>query len=179
MIFLAIIIIILFSAILYFVANNAPEKNIDFPKAKTQPPVLTLPKQPQERWTYLKELETPNASHGSTSNSIARERQQILDSFVNNTRATTPSSQENTATKNQPVNVAPTITKWLLQCGAFKDKSNADTLKAQLAMTGFSGNISSGPLYRVTVGPYVSKQEANKVLNSLNSNGINNCVISN
>nr|WP_237397666.1 SPOR domain-containing protein [Gilliamella sp. Pas-s25] len=71
------------------------------------------------------------------------------------------------------------MTKWLLQCGAFKDKSNADTLKAKLAMTGFSGNISSGQLYRVTVGPYTSKQEANKVLNSLNSNGINDCVISN
>jgi cell division protein FtsN len=180
MIFLAIIVIILFSAILYFVVNNAPKKNVKPPKAKTQPPVITLPEQPQERWTYLKELETPNANYGSTSSSIARERQQILDSFVNSNRTITPSSQENTATKNQSSNAtSQTMTKWLLQCGAFKDKSNADTLKAKLAMTGFSGNISSGQLYRVTVGPYSSKQEANKVLNSLNSNGINDCVISN
>ncbi|WP_141669984.1 SPOR domain-containing protein [Gilliamella sp. App2-1] len=180
MIFLAIIIIILFSAILYFIANNAPQKNIEPRKAKTQTPVITLPEQPQERWTYLKELETPNANYGSISSSTAGERQQILDSFIKNARTVAPSLQENTAIQNQSSNVTPTITtKWLLQCGAFKDKSNADTLKAKLAMTGIRGNISSGQLYRVTVGPYTSKQEANKVLNSLNSNGFNNCIISN
>ncbi|OCG19461.1 hypothetical protein A9G28_02910 [Gilliamella sp. Fer1-1] len=183
MMFLAIIIIILFSAILYLIANNSPKKAIERPKAKTQPPVMTLPEQPQERWTYLKELEAPNASSGLASSSIANERQKILDSFINNARIATPSSPGNTI-QNQTSNVAsqtaPTINnKWLLQCGAFKDKSNADTLKAKLAMTGISSNISSGQLYRVTVGPYTSKKEANSVLNSLNNNGINNCVISN
>ncbi|OCG78148.1 hypothetical protein A9G44_02310 [Gilliamella sp. Occ4-3] len=185
MIFLAIIIIILFSAILYFVANNTPKKSVEQPKAKTQPPSITLPEQPQERWTYLKELEAPNANYGSTSSSIASEREQILNSFVNNARTVTPSQKEAT-TKNQTSNVTsqsqPTqaiTNKWLLQCGAFKDKSNADKLKAKLAMTGVSGNISSGQLYRVTVGPYTSKKEADITLNLLNSNGINNCVISN
>lgn len=184
MMFLAIIIVILFSTILYFISNNTPKKIIETPKAKTQPPAVTLPEQPQERWTYLKELETPNANYGTTSSSIANERQRILDSFANNTYTTMPSSQGSTATQNQITNSAsqPTSTvsnKWLLQCGAFKDKSNADTLKAKLAMTGVSGNISSGQLYKVTVGPYESRKEANKVLNSLNSNGINSCVISN
>ncbi|OCG34973.1 hypothetical protein A9G39_09610 [Gilliamella sp. Imp1-6] len=183
MIFLAIIIIILFSAILYFVANNTPKKPVEPLKVKTQPPSVTLPEQPQERWTYLKELETPNANYGSTSSSIASEREQILNSFVNNSRTVTPSQKEAT-TQNQTSNVTSQSTqaitdKWLLQCGAFKDKSNADKLKAKLAMTGVSGNISSGQLYRVTVGPYISKKEADITLNLLNSNGINNCVISN
>lgn len=183
MIFLAIIIIILFSAILYFVANNTPKKPVEPLKVKTQPPSVTLPEQPQERWTYLKELETPNANYGSTSSSIASEREQILNSFVNNSRTVTPSQKEAT-TQNQTSNVTSQSTqaitdKWLLQCGAFKDKSNADKLKAKLAMTGVSGNISSGQLYRVTVGPYTSKKEADITLNLLNSNGINNCVISN
>jgi cell division protein FtsN len=184
MMFLAIIIVILFSAILYFISNNTPKKVIETPKAKTQPPAITLPEQPQERWTYLKELETPNANYGVTSNSIANERQRILDSFANNTYTTMPPSQGSTTTQNQITNPAsqPTTVsnKWLLQCGAFKDKSNADTLKAKLAMTGVRSNImSSGQLYKVTVGPYESKEEANKVLNLLNSNGINSCVISN
>ncbi|WP_141683360.1 SPOR domain-containing protein [Gilliamella bombicola] len=184
MIFLAIIVIILFSAILYFVVNNTPKKTVEAPKAKTQPPTITLPEQPQERWTYLKELETPNANYSSTSNSVASERQQILDSFINNTQTTASSSKENSVTQNQTTNItsspAQTVTnKWLLQCGAFKDKSNADTLRAKLAMTGISANISPGQLYRVTVGPYTNKKEADKALNSLNSNGINNCVISN
>nr|WP_232350196.1 SPOR domain-containing protein [Gilliamella sp. W8145] len=70
--------------------------------------------------------------------------------------------------------------KWLLQCGAFKEKTNADTLKASLAMTGISGNITtSQQLYRVTVGPYTNKTDAQKVLNTLKTNGINNCIISN
>ncbi|MWN06129.1 SPOR domain-containing protein [Gilliamella sp. Pas-s95] len=184
MIFLAIIVIILFSAILYFVTNNTPKKTVEAPKAKTQPPTITLPEQPQERWTYLKELETPNANYSSTSNSVASERQQILDSFINNTQATASSSKENSVTQNQTTNItsSPVQTvnnKWLLQCGAFKDKSNADTLRAKLAMTGISANISPGQLYRVTVGPYTNKKEADKALNSLNSNGINSCVISN
>lgn len=183
MIFLAIIIIILFSAILYFVANNTPKKTAEPPKTKTQPPSITLPEQPLERWTYLKELETPNANYGSASSSIASEREQILNSFVNNSRSVTSSKKEAT-TQNQTSNVTSQPTqaitnKWLLQCGAFKDKSNADKLKAKLAMTGVSGNISSGQLYRVTVGPYTSKKEADITLNLLNSNGINNCVISN
>ncbi|MWN32216.1 hypothetical protein GQ597_05955 [Gilliamella sp. Pra-s65] len=181
---MAIIIVILFSTILYFISNNTPKKVIETPKAKTQPPAITLPEQPQERWTYLKELETPNANNGATPSSIANERQRILDSFANSTYTAIPASQGSSATQNQITNTAvqPTSTvtnKWLLQCGAFKDKSNADTLKAKLAMTGVSGNISSGQLYKVTVGPYESKKEASKALNSLNNNGINNCVISN
>ncbi|KES16435.1 SPOR domain-containing protein [uncultured Gilliamella sp.] len=167
MIFLAVIIIVLFSAILYLLSTNHPEKPIERPKVKTESPVATLPEQPQERWTYLKELETPNASSGT--NSTTSERQQILDSFINNSSTTTPTTSTNMEDS-----------KWLLQCGAFKEKTNADTLKASLAMTGISGNITtSQQLYRVTVGPYTNKTDAQKVLNTLKTNGINNCIISN
>ncbi|OTQ81198.1 SPOR domain-containing protein [Gilliamella apis] len=166
MIVLAVIIIVLFSAILYLLSTNHPEKPIERPKVKTEAPVATLPEQPQERWTYLKELETPNAS--SDTNSTASERQQILDSFINNS-STTPTTSTNSENN-----------KWLLQCGAFKEKTNADTLKASLAMTGISGNItSSQQLYRVTVGPYTNKTDAQKILNTLKGNGINNCILSN
>jgi cell division protein FtsN len=163
MIFLAIIIIILFSSILYMVSTNSPKKPIERPKIKTEPPAATLPEKPQERWTYLKELETPNASGNSNA---ASERQKILDSFMNKTPTTSTYTGDNS--------------KWLLQCGAFKNKTNADTLKASLAMVGFSGNISSSKqLYRVTVGPYKNKGDAQKVLSTLKNNGINNCIISN
>lgn len=179
MIFLAIIIIALFSAILYFVSNNHPNKPVEPPKVKTEPPAITLPEKPQERWTYLKELETPNANPGT--NAIASERQQILDSFVNNSRnvPTTSSQPKPPTTSSQSATDSKDANKWLLQCGAFKEKANADTLKAQLAMIGISGNIASGQLYRVTVGPYTSKSNAEKALNSLKVNGINNCIISN
>lgn len=168
MIFMAIALIVLFSAILYFITNNKPNKPAEQPKVKTPPPAVTLPEQPQERWTYLKALETPNASSNATSNSVASERQQILDSFANNTNTRSNANQ-----------TSSTTTKWTLQCGAFKEKANADTLKAQLAMVGINGNISSGQLYRVTAGPYTSKNEADKALSSLKNSGINNCILSN
>ena len=190
MILLAIIIIILFSAILYFVSNNKPTQITEQPKAKTQPPAITLPEQPQERWTYLKELETPNASSNAQTNSVASERQQILDSFVNNSRPVTTTQNTNntnnantqittTSAPSQTSQIVNTSNKWSLQCGAFKDKANADTLRAKLAMTGISGNISAGQLYRVSVGPFTNKNEADKTMSSLLSNGINNCVVSN
>lgn len=180
MIFLAIIIVILFSAILYYVVNNKPTQPIKPPKKNTQAPAITLPERPQERWTYLKELETPNASYDSR----ASERQQILDSFINNSRPVTPTKNNNSASKQETTasittqNV-DTSNKWILKCGAFKDRANAETLKARIAMIGISGNVSSGQLYRVTAGQYTNKNEAEKALNSLKNNGINDCIISN
>ena len=180
MIFLAIIIVILFSAILYYVVNNKPTQPVKPPKKNTQAPAITLPERPQERWTYLKELETPNASYDLR----ASERQQILDSFINNSRPVTPTKNNNSASKQETTasittqNV-DTSNKWILKCGAFKDRANAETLKARIAMIGISGNVSSGQLYRVTAGQYTNKNEAEKALNSLKNNGINDCIISN
>ena len=169
MIIFAIVIIILFSTILYFISSNSPKKPVEQPKVKTETPAITLPEKPQERWTYLKELETSNAS--GNSNTTTSERQQALNSFMNNKPITsttpTPSANANNS-------------KWLLQCGAFKDKTNADAVKASLAMAGISSNIAlNQQFYRVTAGPYTSKGDAQKVLSTLETNGINNCIISN
>ncbi|OCG25031.1 hypothetical protein A9G11_02720 [Gilliamella sp. wkB108] len=183
MIFIATTLIILFSTFLYLISNNKPDKPIELPKVKTQPPTETLPEQPQERWAYLKALETPNNTTGTNSISVASERQQILDSFMNNSRVVAQQNPTNTEqTTTAPTFTSPTTAqtnKWILQCGAFKDKSNADTLRAKLAMSGLSSNITSGQLYRVTAGPYISKSEADKAMSLLKSNGINNCIISN
>lgn len=185
MIIVAIILIVLFSVILYFVSTNKTEKPIEIPKARTESPTMALPEQPQERWTYLKELETPNASSNNASNSVASERQQILDSFINGPKITTKPTQSNTntVTQQKPATIvtatpAASLNKWSLQCGAFKDKANADTLRAKLAMSGVNGNITSGQLFRVTAGPFNSQSDADKAMNSLKNNGINNCIVS-
>lgn len=180
MILIAMVLIILFSVILYVIStNNQNNKLVEQPKKKTEPPTLALPEQPQERWTYLKELETPNATSGVLSNSAASERQQILDSFINNNLAITSQNQSTTPSEKIAPTTQTSTNTWLLQCGAFKDKSNADTLRAKIAMLGISSNISLGQLYRVTAGPYTSKTEADKAINSLKNNGINNCIVSN
>ncbi|MDF7666591.1 SPOR domain-containing protein [Orbaceae bacterium ESL0727] len=184
LILLAIILVILFATMLYFLAKTDPNKPAPTPKVKTAPPAVTLPEQPQERWTYLKELETPNSA-GVSANAVATERQQILDSFAGNITAnpttiptTRPTTKEATAQTQAttPQTPPPASTKWLLQCGAFKDKTNADAVRAELAMAGISGSITNGALYRVTAGPYNSKNDADKVINILKSNGITSCI---
>ncbi|WP_294612747.1 SPOR domain-containing protein [uncultured Gilliamella sp.] len=185
MTFTAFVLVVLFSATLHFLSKNKPNKPAEPPKKITQSPAITLPEEPQERWTYLKALETPNASSGSISNSVTNEKKQIIDSFANNNSSIPPQNQANAVTQlksepENPVSKADSMTnKWLLQCGAFKDKTNADALKAKLAMFGINSNIISEQLYRVTVGPYTSKNEADKAMNSLKNNGIDNCIIFN
>ncbi len=182
---LAIILVVLFGAILYFVATNHSSKPVDKPKTKTEAPAFTLPEQPQERWTYLKELEKPNSSSNQTStpsnSSTVSERQQILDSFVNNTNAVKPSptQTQNTLPKTAvPNNMPQSANRWILQCGAFKDKSNADTLRAKLAMSGVNGSIINGQLYRVVAGPYDKRNDADQTVSALKNSGITNCIVS-
>jgi cell division protein FtsN len=185
MVFMTIILITLFSAILYFVSNNKPNKAIAQSISKTNPPAITLPEQPQERWAYLKALETPNASSGQFANSTANERQQILKSFANNSKITTESPsntllpERTNLTKSTSYTNSQMASKWILQCGAFKEKSNADTLRARLAMAGINSNISSEKLYRVTAGPYTSRDDANNALILLKNNITTNCIIAN
>lgn len=181
LIMLGLILVISFAYLLYFLAKTDPKKPEVTPKVKTALPAMTLPEQPQERWTYLKELETPNSASVNT-NAVATERQQILDSFAGNiTRepvTTTRAATTQTAPTNQvaSTNQVTPQTKWLLQCGAFKERANADTLRAKLAMAGISGNITGSALYRVTAGPYNSKNDADKAIGTLRSNGVTDCI---
>jgi len=84
---IAILLVILFAAILYFVSTNKPHKPISTPQNITEKPQATLPDKPEERWTYLKELENPNSHNQAvvppvTKSTQDKERQQILNSFI-------------------------------------------------------------------------------------------------
>lgn len=194
---IALLLVILFVAILYFVSNNKSTKPPAKPITKTETPEVTLPEQPNERWTYLKELENPDGvttSQGQTNQLTSAqelERKAILDSFVGNSSQprqptnNTTSSVENQSQVKQETSVTQPASSTasssnqaiLLQCGAFKDKTNAEALKAKLAMTGVSSDIRSEKFYRVLAGPYSSKREADKAIADLKSNNIANCII--
>lgn len=193
MMVIAIILVILFIAILYFVSKNKTNKPVTPPQNITERPQATLPDKPEERFTYLKELENPDGTQTTPSQikpaEKDKERQQILDSFVSDKTSSNPSASSATTNPTviqpQPVKADQSTTQtttntqtgsWSLQCGAFKDKSNADALKAKLAMLGVTSFVKNEKFYRVLVGPYKSKAEAEKAIATLKNNGITSCI---
>lgn len=197
MMVIAIILVILFIAILYFVSKNKTNKPVTPPQNVTERPQATLPDKPEERFTYLKELENPDGTQTTPSQikpaEKDKERQQILDSFASDKTSSNQSASNvtdkpttnPTVIQPQPVkadqSTAQTTTNtqtgsWSLQCGAFKDKSNADALKAKLAMLGVTSFVKNEKFYRVLVGPYKSKAEAEKAIATLKNNGITSCI---
>lgn len=73
--------------------------------------------------------------------------------------------------------------KYFLQAGAFEDPSDADNLKARLALMGVEASVQKvdvpekGVMHRVRVGPYMEQDEMNKVRTQLSASGINTVVI--
>jgi cell division protein FtsN len=196
MMVIGIMIVVLFAAILYTLKQNNPhDKRVSQPKL-TPKPEATLPERPTERWAYLKELENPQShnekqvQHNDPKTTL--ERDKILNSFrtegIQQNTAPEPSNKrtaESIASSTSINTPATTVTqhptkKWMIQCGAFKDQNNAQTLKAKIAMAGAESYIQQvGQLYRVVAGSnYTDKTQAAIVAKQLNENGIKDCRVS-
>ena len=72
---------------------------------------------------------------------------------------------------------------YYLQAGAFQNPSDADNLKARLALAGLEAQIQTATLpdksvwHRVRMGPYSNAQDLDKVRLALKENKIDNAVI--
>lgn len=71
---------------------------------------------------------------------------------------------------------------YLMQCGSFRTEAQAETLKAQIAFQGLEAQVldskgKSGIWYRVVLGPFERKREAEKARHQLRRANINNCKI--
>ena len=72
---------------------------------------------------------------------------------------------------------------YYLQAGAFQNASDADNLKARLALAGLEAQIQTATLpdksvwHRVRMGPYSNAQDLDKVRTALKENKIDNAVI--
>lgn len=69
-----------------------------------------------------------------------------------------------------------------MQCGSFRTKAQAETLKATIAFSGVESQIrkvesTSGVWYKVILGPYPLKRSAEKDKHQLSRNKINYCQI--
>ena len=87
------------------------------------------------------------------------------------------------ALKNKKVEVdIPVQTKptkpYQMQCGSFRKKDDAETLKARIAFQGLESQVKkTGNWYRVILGPYDRKRLAEKQRHKLQRAKINGCQI--
>lgn len=83
------------------------------------------------------------------------------------------------------VEVKPSTEEFYLQAGAFQNPSEADSMRAKVAFSGFQSSIRSvnlpdkGTLYRVRLGPYKSLEEVNRVKGVLSQSGIAAAIVNN
>lgn len=72
---------------------------------------------------------------------------------------------------------------YVLACASFTEKARAETMKAQIALTGLQAAInpvkskSGQTFYRVQLGPYDSKRDAERDKHKLQAGGMNDCKI--
>jgi len=69
-----------------------------------------------------------------------------------------------------------------MQCGSFRTRKQAEVLKANIAFSGLSSQIGKsegkkGTYYKVFLGPYSKKRQAEKDKHKLRKNNINYCEI--
>jgi cell division protein FtsN len=69
-----------------------------------------------------------------------------------------------------------------MQCGSFQTRKQAEVMKATIAFSGLSAQISSskgqnGTWFKVYLGPYAKKRQAEKDKHQLSSNNISTCQI--
>ncbi|MGL4833399.1 MAG: SPOR domain-containing protein [Shewanella sp.] len=106
-----------------------------------------LPPKPQEEWTYLNELENKNVE------------------------------------VDIPTVTAPRVPQqYQLQCASFRQESQANQMKAVIAFQGLEAQVrqiegTTGTWFKVSVGPYESKRDAERKRHVLQHAGINGCQI--
>jgi len=94
-------------------------------------------------------------------------------------------SAPDTMAKAGPAAAAKPADRMWLQAGAFASQSDAESLKARLALAGWEAAVQSATLpdqgvrYRVRVGPFDNTDEVNRVKTELGKSGLDAAVIKN
>lgn len=82
----------------------------------------------------------------------------------------------------QPAAAASDKTIYYLQAGSFRQRPDADSVRAQILLLGQSVKVESGTVrdetwYRVMVGPFPDKDKLNQAQTTLSSNGFSNLLL--
>jgi cell division protein FtsN len=95
-----------------------------------------------------------------------------------------PGAEEPKVTK-APENQAKAVDRLWLQTGAFSNETDAENLKARLALSGWEAKVETASLpdksvrYRVRLGPYDNTDELNRIKADLGKGGFDATVIKN
>jgi cell division protein FtsN len=147
-----------------FVSRDKPPASLPGSESKAEPPVpQTAPKQEEKQ------------AKATTKDKPRFDFYKILPGV------------EETVTEKELKQAAkqPSSTKdiYFLQAGAFQNISDADNLKAKLALLGVEAKIQSATLadkgiwHRVRVGPYTNIDDLNRMRATLKQNGIDTSLI--
>jgi cell division protein FtsN len=123
----------------------------------------------------------PSSSQKAQKSDSAKQDQQEFDFYKILPGKLDAVPGDDSAVKAPPA--APAGKRTYLQVGAFQHESEADNLKAKLALLGVEANIQSvnvpdkGLLHRVRVGPFSRPDELERVRNQLKQNGIEASVV--
>lgn len=89
---------------------------------------------------------------------------------------------EKTAEK-PPEKAAEPKNRYYLQAGSFRNSSDAERVKAELALLGIIASVQTGrsegnvPVHRVRVGPFTRMEELDRVRASLQENGVTSSLV--
>lgn len=95
-----------------------------------------------------------------------------------------PGAEEAKVPKAPETQTKPVDRLWL-QAGAFTNESDAENLRARLALSGWEASVQMATLpdksvrYRVRLGPYDNTDELNRIKTDLGKNGFDVAVIKN
>ncbi|CDL79288.1 Cell division protein ftsN [Xenorhabdus cabanillasii JM26] len=91
-------------------------------------------------------------------------------------QAQIPRSQ--TSNETSKPKTALNESRLMLQCGSFRTIEQAESVRASLALVGIESKITTKDSWnRVVVGPYKSKDGAEKMRNRIANTGISNCIL--
>ena len=97
--------------------------------------------------------------------------------------AASPPASDKLASAEPPAKAVKSAERYWLQAGSFSAQSDAENLKARLALAGWEANVQEGSLpdkgvrYRVRLGPYDNTDELNRMKAELARRGFDVAVI--
>ncbi len=171
MVAIAAAVLVTFIGGLYFITHHKKEESETLQSQKVTG--NGLPPKPEERWRYIKELESrqpgvraptePSAGgEVKTPEQLTPEQRQLLEQMQADMRQqpyqdllqtpahTTAQSKPQQAAPVARVADAPKPTaekkderRWMVQCGSFRGAEQAETVRAQLAFEGFDSKITT------------------------------------
>lgn len=158
---------------------TAPPANIKQPETKT-----TEVKEIKEakKVEKPKEVATNKTKVDNTQNKKTETKKVAEQSKQNDKTASNKKLTPQEILNGKAGNTVNDSTHLVIQAGAFMNRGQAETQRAKLAQQGIvsqihSAKTSKGDVYRVRIGPFSSRQEAQKTLDNIHSKGFDGILV--